>query len=603
MGFLKGNKVHYLLLFAAVFFVYFGVLGYSFVWDDISLVVQNNLIRSFRNISLFFTSDLHATGGNSANFYRPLQLVSFALDYFFFSLNATAFHFTNVFIHCLNVVCLCFLFTLLGGKKQFAFMSAFLFGIFPVNTEAVTYISGRADLLVSFFMLLSFVGALFYFNKNKISFLCLSLFAFACALLSKENALILPVIFSVYVFSAGCWKKNQAKILLWGYFGLSAVYIILRKTILDFSTVQISFHMNLFTRILSAFEAFFIYIKILLFPVGLHMERFFCVPEKAFDAKVLMGVLCFSGFLFLVRFLYRKNKTACFGMAWFLLGLLPVLNIFVVLNAFVSEHWLYFPSMGLFLAVCLGFSFLGKTKKAFRSKIILFVVLSVIYILLTQKANKAWENNFTLYSNIIKNGNPTFRIYTNLGNEYAKAKQYNKAIKCYAKALKLNSACADACNNMGIVLNKLGKRDQALKYYEKVQKLNPDYKEVYNNLGNLYKQKGQYEKALESYEKALEADPLNSRIYTNTADLYISTGMYNRAIDACQKALKLDKLNINAYNNLGIVYIKTKAYGDAVFYLEKGLKLYPDSQMLKDNLSLLLRNARYERKKRSAYMD
>lgn len=596
------KKFHYLLLFFAVFMVYFNALGNDFVWDDISLVVENSLIKSFKNIGSFFSSDLHAVGDNSANFYRPMQLVSFALDYFLYGLNPKGFHFTNILIHFFNVMLFYYLCLCLNAKKIIALASAFFFGIHPVQTETVSYISGRADLLAIFFIMLSFIFYIYYEKNNKTINYLFSIIAFVFSLMSKEVAIVFPLMLLTYILFFVELKNKKVFSRILAYFLISIVYVILRKTFLDFSNTDNLSDIDFSIRFLNSFKIIYSYLKIFFMPVSLHMERKFILADSFFNVSVLLGfVTCFLLIVF-SRKLYYFNKTACFGLAWFFIFLIPVLNLFVQINAFLSEHWLYFSAAGLLLFIVSLIFDLAKKIQSRSFSIIVSVVFSLVavsFVCLTIKANTVWSNNETLYLNILKKGNPSFRIYNNLGNYYAKNKKYKNAVQCYAEAIRLNPMSVDAYNNMGIAYKKQGKFDKALKCYEKVISMAPDYGAVYSNVAVIYEQKGQYDKAMKSYDTAIKMMPGNSRLYTNLSNLYMTTGMYNLAIEACKKAIELDRLNINAYNNLGVIYTKTKAYGDAVFYFEKGLSLSPKSKILRQNLNVLLETVRYQEEQKS----
>ena len=148
----KTDKKQILFLVLAVFFVYFNSLPNEFIFDDVPLV-QN---------SLWITS------GNFADIlrsYRPLRYISYALDYRIFGMNPAGFRLMNMIYHALSVLALFWALKMFGLTKRAAFVSALIFAVHPVNTDAVAYISGRRDVLMGLFYILS-IGCFFKFYRT-----------------------------------------------------------------------------------------------------------------------------------------------------------------------------------------------------------------------------------------------------------------------------------------------------------------------------------------------------------------------------------------------------------------------------------------------------
>ena len=148
---LNTRTFHIAILIIIVFACYFNVLGGAFLWDDSSLVVNNELIRDIRHIPKMFAFDAWPT--EFASFYRPIQLVTYGIDYAFWKLNPVGYHITNSLIHCGVVVLLYFLLAMFFCNRRNALLCSLIFAVHPIHTEAVSYISGRADILAALCML------------------------------------------------------------------------------------------------------------------------------------------------------------------------------------------------------------------------------------------------------------------------------------------------------------------------------------------------------------------------------------------------------------------------------------------------------------------
>ena len=118
------------IIFCISFFILFGFFLYGnstqgkFVWDDSFLVSNNPHIMSLTKIPQLFTEDVGAGVNRQYNFYRPLQMLSFALDYFFWKDNVFGFHLTNIFIHVLVAISIFFLVRILFTDIFSAFLTA-----------------------------------------------------------------------------------------------------------------------------------------------------------------------------------------------------------------------------------------------------------------------------------------------------------------------------------------------------------------------------------------------------------------------------------------------------------------------------------------------
>src|SRR3989441_12974604 len=140
-------------LVVIVFLCYANSLGNEFVFDDFLLVLGNKRIQII-NSSLLLNS------------YRPIRDISYAIDYAIWGERAFGFHLTNLVIHAANVLLVFVLIRRFAESLLTATLAALIFAVHPIQTDAVTYISGRRDLLFTFFYLLAFHSYLTYYRKR-----------------------------------------------------------------------------------------------------------------------------------------------------------------------------------------------------------------------------------------------------------------------------------------------------------------------------------------------------------------------------------------------------------------------------------------------------
>ena len=196
-NFLKANKI--ILSIISFLIIGLGIYANSFqnefIWDDDDSIVNNIYIQDFHYFPKYFSENLIAGSGQTTNYWRPVLLISFALDYKIFNLNPLGYHLTNTLLHILVAILGFFLIYTLSQKKfLLSYLPALLFLVHPLQTEAITYIAGRADPLSSVFALLTLIFYVNFRNKNNKKYLFFSVGTFLLALLTKEQSILLPAL-------------------------------------------------------------------------------------------------------------------------------------------------------------------------------------------------------------------------------------------------------------------------------------------------------------------------------------------------------------------------------------------------------------------------
>ncbi len=561
---------------AVALIVAVGVLAYAnavkceFVLDDGLLVQGNVYIREWKNIPKLFTEDVGEGGGGDYSFWRPLQLLTYMAEYAFWKDNPAGYHIGNILWHILAALALFWFIQLLFGDRLMAFLAALLFVAHPVHTEAVTYISGRPDPLSTVFILLTLVFTLKAAESRKASLLFLTLLSYTAALLSRENSLIVPVLF---FFISTVFRKKLPRAHVVSVSAMAGAYIILRFTLLRFLFSAHEVPTTLLQRLPGFFLAFARYLRILVLPTHLHMEygtKIFPMTEPlVFVGAVLFGVFLF--FLFRER---KKRSLVYFGLAWFLVTLLPVANLYPI-NAYMAEHWLYLPSIGLFLIVAGYFSSWLRRDRVRGAALAGFVVATGLLVLLTAMQNITWHEPIAFYERTLRYEPDSSRAHGNLGMEYSHRGQTQKAASHYEKAIQLDPNNFKAHYNLGILFGDLGEKRAAEAAYKASLSVKPTYTNALNNLSKLYLEMGRYDDAVIYAKQVLALDPTHAKAYNNMAVAYIRLGKQREAIEASQKALANDPQAEKAYNNMGAAYLNLGEHGPALEAYKKLVQLAP----------------------------
>ncbi|MCK5558699.1 MAG: tetratricopeptide repeat protein, partial [Candidatus Hydrogenedentes bacterium] len=340
-----------------------------------------------------------------------------------------------------------------------------------------------------------------------------AILCYVAALLSKETAIVLPflVLACALVFRE---RRNRTAsiILVVCLFCCMLVYAVLRETCLKFG-VSTTAPLPLGTRLLNACQAFATYVRLLLVPVGLHMER---TIDEVSPAAVIFTIAVLAAACIFVWKRWRESPGTAFALLWFVIAWLPISGIYP-LNAAIAEHWLYLPSIG-FLAFVVG-SFdriLTSEQRLFPPKLARtlsigsLAVILLCFTALTIRRNGDWRDNFTLYTKTLEKAPNSSRVHYNLAIVYEQRGEDEKALGEFLETLRLDPDNAYVRLDLAVIRARKGEQEEAARLYMEAIRLNPndpDMVEAYVNLARIYHQRGQREESTKLMQKAYQVNP------------------------------------------------------------------------------------------------
>jgi len=539
------------------FFIYAFNLSNLLFWDDDEWIKGNIFVHSFSYLKEVFTQNVEAGFGLNSNYYRPLLLLSFAFNFVIHGIAPFGYHLVSNGFHVANGV---LIFLLLSGfiGSRASFIASLLFLIHPVQTEAVTYISGRGDPMSVFFMLLGLWVFIKYHRTPKLLFIISSVLLAIAAILSRETAVLFPLFLMIFYISFISKEKfilalKKSFLVSAPFWVVSVIYFILRLTVFNFqNTLNFYAQSNVYTenlsyRLYTFGHALVEYFKIIFWPVGLHMERDLPIHTSLFQWPVwLAATIIFSiVIIYVSRFRFQIPRIWFFSWSWFFVALGPVSGI-IPINALIYEHWLYLPLIGF--ATLAGF-YIDKLLTFLKSKNLaisysLFAVSLIIYFsffaVQSIRRNILWGDSAKFYEDILKYSPSSVRILTNLGNIYYERGDFEKAGEFFKKAI--DAPAGDT------------------------------FAQPYYNLGNIYRDKGRIDDAIIQFKKAIEVDPTFPFAYQNLATVYINNKRdLIKGIEILEQLKKIQPGNSRVYYNLGLVYLATGNTDLAIKNFELGL--------------------------------
>jgi protein O-mannosyl-transferase len=427
-----------LILLVAVFISYAPAVRNGFVWDDTALILRDPLIRSWQLIPEGFNHFLFVDA-TASDFYRPIQRLSYTIDYAAFAFRPGPYHITSLLWHSLAAIALLFFaeelllaFGIERRRRQLiALGAALVWAVHPVQGAAVVYISGRADPLAAAF---GFLGLFLLLRASrtlgpgKLLFFVGSAAALLLSALSKESGLIFPIIGLTFFL----WRKNWAD--LWKVIAVTAFvaasYFSLRAGAEHNPAPRLSPPPPLLVRPIIVARAVAEYTGLIVFPLNLHMDRDVETQPSGFneaslahaawrELQTLLGLILIAAFFYWMLRARKHNPGVFIALLFALLAYLPVSGV-VALNATAAEHWIYFPSAFLFLAVALEIAGLEEKLKSPRSTVAtamagLLVLWFAFLDARTFVRTLDWKDQRTFLERTIAHGGDSARMLINLG--------------------------------------------------------------------------------------------------------------------------------------------------------------------------------------------
>lgn len=464
------------ILLGAGIVLYAGALGNGFVWDDLLTAVPG---RSLGDV----------LSQRTGSYYRPLVMLSFALDRMIWGAWPPGFHATNVLLHVAVAGLLASFGSAVGLGAGASLAAALVFLAHPVQTEAVTYISGRTDLLCALFVLLGFLA----WRRARGAFDAWALAsgaAFVAALLCKEAAILLPLALLIPGAHPAPAPPRplvpMAAALIWAlaFAGTAAPALGLA---------------DLPARVPAIAKAALTYARLLLWPSDLHLERFTAVgltPGAAVTLVTLAATLVVvlagaarrapAGWLFFA--------VACLAYAP-VSGVLPIYPAIADRALFTPEHFLYLPLLGL-APLAVGFVAQAWPRPAAPALPALLVAVLVAWGTVVVDRNRDWRDEETIFRHTVRYDPPTARVWFNLGNLALSAGNLDEAADRYRQALVREPNDGAAHLNMAIALDrKKAFTTEAEQHYRLAIAGNPRLREAYRGLAAHLANRGEMDEA------------------------------------------------------------------------------------------------------------
>ena len=604
----------------------------TFVLDDIHIAQHNDLVHNPDLVTIFTTDYWH--GFENSGLFRPVMILSLALNRMLLGEGAWGFHLVNVLLHAGVVVMLRQLLLGWGVATLGATGAAVLFAVHPVHTEAINIIVGRNELLVACFLLLAFL-----LSRREGSWtgggiaLC-----YLLALSSKEHAITFVALLPLAdAFQQGfgvwrrCWPRYAglaavaAGWLLWRYY-----FVVLNNPLPRFPVTEAAAPLAFvdpLTRILTALSHQWMYLSKLVFPYGLQsVYSINDLPPFITAPWSWPGLLVMTASGVAVAALvwgWRTGQVAALCGVLFIVSFLPTSNLFFATGATFAERLAYLPS----LWYCAGVGvLLASLAKSTRTRQAVMAGLSLYALLLTGvllARNPDYANELSLWSAEVEENPRDFLGWQSLAESYNNQKLYVEADNAYRTMLQLAPDYPGGLRSRTNFFMNQGRYDLALETAAKVYALSQaqndpiamafdgmDLAEVKLGLGSC--QEGlelldgpsaplreslrgievravllaclnRHAEAVDFFAR-VEGEPKEHRIAYHFGKSLFQLSRLPEARMQLEKAVTLNEGDAEAWNLLGVVCAELKDWPAAIAAMERAATLAPDRSHYRENL-------------------
>jgi tetratricopeptide (TPR) repeat protein len=596
------------LLTGLVACAYWGAHRNGFVYDDVYLLDADPRLESLAGIAEIWRTEYWNRPEIESRLYRPLTSTTFALERRLFGPEPGHFHVVNVVLHLVVAslfAALCFQW--LGdrfgsGPRLLATaMTAGLFAVGPVHSEAVLGIVGRSELLAGFFVLLALWGL----PRGPAGWI-LSAFAAAAAVLSKESGILVFPLAVLWVLVGQPGTRGPARPLraqsawpaLAVLLGIAPALWIRSRALADIPTPTIDFGDNPFVaagvweRIVNASYVFWR-------SLGLHVRPDLLSPDHSYAAirleawhspvllasfLVLAGLLAYA--LLRLGARLRSRSAAApdligFGLLWVLGGMIAAGNFLVVIGTVFGERLTYLPGMGLYLLVACGVAALaGSTPSRLRVGVITTLAAIGIGsgILATQARTRAWASSLSLFSDAVRAQPASFRTWAMYGTALYADGRNDDALRALSRSLEIYDRFPQSWSDQTAILYNAGQYERAAESARRLRELVPDHAFGYIAIADQALRSGDLVLADSESAAGERALPQIAQVAEVRGRVLAAAGRHRDAAAAFERSLALEPANLPALRGRADAWLALEDWPEAVRALRELYAAEPNWQ-------------------------
>lgn len=531
-----------LLPLLATLFVYREVGSFGFVnFDDDLYVYENPRVTD----GLSWSSAAWAFTTGHAEVWIPATWLSLQADAALYGPGPAGFHRTNLGLHLLSVALVWLLARRLTGDTPAATLAAALFGVHPLNVEAVAWVTGRKDVLMAPLMLGAVLAWLSVSGRAR----PLVVGALAVlAMLAKPAAVVLPGLLMLAAFlqnsrteggRVGRRPGTGTFVFLAGLSAVAGTVAWVTVRLARGSDRGVPPALSLLQRLADAATGVGRYLERLAWPRHLSVRY----PEAGLETNAILAivmVLALAAVTVAAVRWRRRAPLAAFGWFWFLLCLLPSSGLVQGGHLPMGDRYVYVGAVGLWIAgsAAVARAVAGRPRARWLA-LALAATLTVSAAVAASGQVRVWRSGETLWRHALAVTPDNDIAHQNLAVLLDAAGRPQEALTHLERAIAIRPR-SETLFNAGNICAGLQRASEAEKHYRGALRLNPGLIEAAQNLGSLLGTQGRLGEARDVLLAAADRRPDAASLQYNLAVVAWMQGDGEEAAVRCRNALGLE---------------------------------------------------------------
>ncbi|MBF0289351.1 MAG: tetratricopeptide repeat protein [SAR324 cluster bacterium] len=571
----------FLVLVGFTYAAYYPATKAGAILDDEAFYIQDPLIGTTDGLYRIW---FHPFDNNGIWSYVPISRTTFWLERQLWGLNLSITHRINVIFHLVSAIILWLALRQFGMRG--AWWAAMIFALHPIHVQSVAWIAERRNVVASIFYISCIWSYLYSDHKHSQRWYWIAVGLFLCALLSKTSTIMLPVILIFgRMWLKSPWNRSDL-IRLFPFFFLSLLMAAGRIWFesVSLGAQRLPIDLTFLERLLLAGHIPFFYLTKLVYPYPL----IFTYPSWDIQITDLSMYFPIISVLVVAGVSIWKYQAWAFpifiGLGAFLATLFPVLGFFQIAwtqFSFVTDHWVYLPSLPIIVLASQGILKMmeqpgtSRIGHQYRQTGVIGILL-IGFGVLTWKQTQIYQNQKTLWEATLQHNSNSWVAHTVLGLEYLQEGKYQRALEYSNQALALKSDNIFATISRGRILFHMQQYEKAIEDYNRALQIDPQSTVAHFHRGNAFSENKQYQQAIKDYNQVIKIDPEHLLSYYNRAFLFFSLKQYDDAVRDYTEVLRINPKFVEGYYNRGSVYFYQNQYEKALEDYTKALELNPD---------------------------
>lgn len=573
--------------------VYYPSLHAPWYMDDTTSIILNPVVRDLK-LSL-----------NQLLQPRGMAIFSFALNYQIGGTDPFGYHLVNFALHfCCAVLVYLLLLPVVRHDSTKAALGALLFVVHPLQTQAVIYLVQRMAVLAAFFFLLALwlfararchlAAGIPFTTPRHLGCYLGAVVAGACAVYTKENTAVLPVVLYLYgtISLPPAPDRRRLLLSLLPFLAVPLALTISRfiwplytgTPLLAIANPDLPANSPGITPLrylVTEFSVLWVYIRMLFLPYGQTLEHSYPLAENLLALKHLAAGIGLAILGWLAIHLRRRLPLVASGVAWFF-ATLAVESTIIPLDP-LYEHRLYLPMFG-FILVLLGlFDLLPRRRTA----PVALVVIVLVLLPLAWQRSRLWADPVAFYRDNLTKTPHSERVLTDLAANLLVTGRQTEAEPLLQRALELNPSYLAAFTNLIAVYSKQGRINEAFALARQGLEREPRSVDLLTALGALYFKVGDNSRALQAFDQALALNPHYALAQNNRAAILAQSGRLAEAEEAFRVAVTLNPADVSLRNDLALALKMQGKMAAAAEELQRIVAIDPGNRDALYRLALL----------------